>query len=60
MVAQEKGHDTVLRGLQEDRSAVLAMLAEIEALGPLWPELRRIWPGPESPASGDGRSPDRL
>ena len=59
MVAQEKGPDTVLTGLLEDRSALFAMLAEIEALGLELTELRRIRPRTESPASGDGLSPDR-
>jgi hypothetical protein len=60
MVAQEKGPDTVLTGLVEDRSALFAMLAEIEALGLELAELRRIRPRTESPASGDGLSPARL
>jgi hypothetical protein len=59
MVAQENGPDTILTGLLEDRSALFATLAEIEALGLELSELRRIRPRPKSPASGDGRSPDR-
>jgi hypothetical protein len=59
MVAQEKGPDTVLTGLLEDRSALFAMLAEIEALGLDLSELRRLGLSTESPASGDGLSPGR-
>jgi hypothetical protein len=44
MAAQEKGPDTVLTGLVEDRSALFAILAEIEALGLELTELRLIRP----------------
>jgi hypothetical protein len=44
MVAQERGRDTVLTGLLEDRSALFAILAEIEALGLELSELRRSSP----------------
>jgi hypothetical protein len=59
MVAHENGPDTVLTGMLEDRSALFATLAEIEALGLELSELRRIRPGAKSPASGDRPSPDR-
>ena len=59
MAAQENGPDTVLTGLLEDRSALFAMIAEIEALGLELTELRRIRPHKKSPLSGDGGSPDR-
>ncbi len=59
MAAQEKGPDTVLTGLLEDRSALFATIAEIEALGLELTELRRISPHERSPVSGDGASPDR-
>jgi hypothetical protein len=56
MAAETKGPDTVLTGLVEDRSALFAMLAEIEALGLELAELRRICPATEAGASGDGPS----
>lgn len=59
MVAQERGPETVLTGLLEDRSALFAMIAEIEALGLELTELRRISLGRKSPVPGDGGSPDR-
>ena len=59
MVAQKNGPDTVLTGLVEDRSALFAVLAEIEALGLELTELRQIRPRRVSPASGDVLSPDR-
>jgi hypothetical protein len=59
MVAQERGPETVLTGLLEDRSALFAMIAEIEALGLELTELRRISLGRKSPVPGDGASPDR-
>jgi hypothetical protein len=60
MVAQENGPDTVLTGVLEDRSALFAVLGEIEALGLELSELRRIPPRAKSPASGDESSPARL
>jgi len=54
MVAEENGPDTVLTGMLEDRSALFATLAEIEALGLELSELRRIRPEAKSPVSGDG------
>jgi hypothetical protein len=59
MVAQQHGPDTILTGPVQDRSALWAMLAEVEALGLELTELRRICPRTESPTSGDGLSPDR-
>lgn len=42
MAAKEDGADTVLTGPLEDRSALFAALAQIEALGLEIEELRRI------------------
>jgi hypothetical protein len=42
MAAKEDGPDTVLTGPLEDRSALFAALAQIEALGLEIEELRRI------------------
>jgi hypothetical protein len=42
MAAKEDGSDTVLTGPLEDRSALFAALAQIEALGLELEELRRI------------------
>ena len=58
MHARENSPDTVLTGPLEDRSALFAMLAEIQALGLELAELRRIDARTQSPASGDGPSPD--
>ena len=57
MVAQEQGPETVLTGLLEDRSALFAAIAEIEALGLELTELRRIGTGTTSAGPGNGRSP---
>ena len=48
MAAKEDGPDTVLTGPLEDRAAVFAAIAQIEALGLELEELRRIGgnPGP--------------
>jgi hypothetical protein len=59
MVAQERGPETVLTGVVEDRSALFGVIAEIEALGLELTELRRIGPRGKSPGPGDGRSPER-
>ena len=58
MDAQVQGRDTVLTGPLRDRSAVFAVLAEIEALGLELIELR-IVPPRNSPPSGDERSQAR-
>jgi hypothetical protein len=58
MAAQEQGAETVLTGVLEDRAALFATIAEIEALGLELTELRRVCPE-KSPGSGDGGSPDR-
>jgi hypothetical protein len=50
------GAHTVLTGLL-DRSALYAVLAEIEALGLDLLEIRQLTPGCKSPESGDSRSP---
>jgi hypothetical protein len=56
MAVETEGPDTVLTGLVEDRSALFALLAEIEALGLGLVELRRIGPTTGAGASGDGPS----
>ena len=55
MVAALEGSETVLTGLLEDRSAVFAVVAQIEALGLELIELRQIRPRPKSRESGDQR-----
>jgi hypothetical protein len=57
MVSQLQGSETVLTGLLEDRSAVFGVLGQIEALGLDLVELRQIRASPDSPESGDDRSP---
>ena len=47
MAANEDGPDTVLTGPLEDRSALFAALAQIEALGLELEELRRISGSPD-------------
>lgn len=47
MAAKEDGTDTILTGPLEDRSALFAALAQIEALGLEIEELRRIGGGPD-------------
>lgn len=46
MVHQVDGRDTILTGLVEDRSALFALLGEIESLGLELVELRRVGPRP--------------
>ena len=58
MACELKGSETVLIGLLEDRSAVFGVLGQIEALGLELVELRQIAARPQSPESGDDRSPD--
>jgi hypothetical protein len=60
MVSELKGGETVLTGLLEDRSAVFGVLGQIEALGLELVELRHIPASPQSPESGDDRSPDGV
>jgi hypothetical protein len=60
MVSELKGGDTVLTGLLVDRSALFGVLAQIEALGLDLVELRQIRTRPQSPESGDDRSPDGV
>jgi hypothetical protein len=58
MLSEVKGGETVLTGLLEDRSALFGALAQIEALGLELLELRQVrGAGPQSPESGDDRSP---
>jgi hypothetical protein len=47
MASKEDGPDTVLTGPLEDRSALFAALAQIEALGLEIEELRRISGSPD-------------
>jgi len=56
-MACEQGSETVLTGWLEDQSAVFGVLAQIEALGLELLEVRQIRPRPQSPESGDDRSP---
>ena len=56
MAPQNHGAHTVLTGLL-DRSALYAVLAEIEALGLDLLELRKLTPDRESPRSDHHRSP---
>jgi hypothetical protein len=58
MASELKGSETVLTGLLKDRSAVFGVLGQIEALGLELVELRQIPARPQSPESGDDRSPD--
>jgi hypothetical protein len=58
MVCEPKGSETMLTGWLEDQSAVFGVLAQIEALGLELVELRQIRARPQSPESGDDRSPD--
>jgi hypothetical protein len=60
MVSEQKGGETVLTGLLEDRSAVFGVLGQIEALGLELVELRHIGARPKSPGSSDDRSPHRV
>ena len=56
LVPQHHGAHTVLTGLL-DRSALYGVLAEIEALGLDLVEVRQLTADPNSPESGDSRSP---
>ena len=56
VVPQHHGAHTVLTGLLE-RSALYGVLAEIEALGLDFVEVRQLTPQCRSPESGDRRSP---
>ena len=58
MVCELKGRETVLAGWLEDQSALFGVLAQIEALRLELLELRQIRARPQSPESGDDRSPD--
>jgi hypothetical protein len=58
MASELKCGETVLNGSLEDRSALFGVLAQIEALGLELLEVRQISARPESPESGDDRSPD--
>ena len=60
MASELKGGETVLTGLLEDRSALFGVLAQIEALGLELLEVRQIPARPQSPESGDDRSPDGV
>ena len=56
LVPHQHGAHTMFTGLL-DRSALYAVLAEIEALGLDLLEVRQLAPDRESPTSGDSRSP---
>lgn len=56
MVCETEGHETVLTGLVEDRSALFGVLGQIEALGLELLELRQISPAPKPPESDVDRS----
>jgi len=58
MVCELKGSETVLTGWLEDKSALFGVVAQIEGLGLELLELRQIRARPQSPESGDDRSPD--
>ena len=60
MVCELNGSETVLTGLLEDRSALFGVVAQIEALGLELVELRQIRARPNSPESGDNRSPSGV
>jgi hypothetical protein len=53
MAAQEDGPDTVLTGPLQDRAALFAALAQIEALGLEVEELRRVGGSGADPVVGD-------
>ncbi len=57
MVCELKGSETVLTGWLEDKSALFGVVAQIEGLGLELLELRQIRARPQSPESGDDRSP---
>jgi hypothetical protein len=58
MRCETEDGETVLTGPVEDRSALFGVLGQIEALGLDLLELRQIRARPQSPGSGDDRSPD--
>ena len=60
MASELMGGETVLTGCLEDRSALFGVLAQIEALGLELLEVRQIQAGPQSPESGDDRSPSGV
>jgi hypothetical protein len=60
MASEPKRGETVLTGSLEDRSALFGVLAQIEALGLELLEVRQIPAAPQSPESGDDRSPDGV
>lgn len=55
MVSKLEGSETVLTGLLADRSALVGVVAQIEALGLELLELRQIRARPTSRDSGDDR-----
>ena len=57
MTCELKGSETVLTGWLEDQSALFGVVARIEALGLELLELRQVRARPQSPESGDDRSP---
>ncbi len=60
MASELKRGETVLTGSVEDRSALFGVLTQIEALGLELLEVRQIPAPPQSPESGDDRSPDQV
>jgi hypothetical protein len=60
MACELKCGETVLTGSLEDQSAMFGVLTQVEALGLELLEVRQISAGPESPESGDDRSPDGV
>jgi hypothetical protein len=56
MVPEQQGPVTVLTGVL-DQAALYGVLAEIETLGLDLLEVRQLPPGPESPETGETRSP---
>jgi hypothetical protein len=60
MASELKCGETVLTGSLEDRSALFGLLAQIEALRLELLEVRQIPAAPQSPESGDDRSPDGV
>ena len=57
MKCELKRSETVLTGWLEDQSGLFGLIAQIEALGLELLELRQIRSRPQSPESGDDRSP---
>jgi hypothetical protein len=60
MAPELKDSETVLTGRLEDRSALFGVVAQIEALGLELLEVRQIRAAPQSPESGDARSPEGV